>query len=381
MLRHRRPRGRLLPLAVAVILAAPLATAGSLSAFVDDEDGGELDPAKRHLRAPHDVSFEITDDDRLLAAGEDWAEVLFPRLDAEFPGRFSFDDDAEVWSDNRGEYVWDDDEEVYWQNVSAETLTRGRQDYVQFCASCHGLDGDGYGRSAQALRPPPRDFSQGLFKFTKVSPDYLPSDDALVHLIQEGLDGTPMFPWDVAEPRLRDVVQYIKSMSPEDEGWRDSTNDFGDPIDVGEDPWVGDIPAAVAEGERLYHANGCYNCHPGYLGAVAINAIQDKPADTAFRENITIPKRVEDSSYEVLGESVDIMVPDFTWHTMRRGRTPQDVARTIKAGIQGAGMPTWETFPDKTIWAIAHYVRHLTDEYHGQPAKRAAFMADVRAGH
>jgi hypothetical protein len=35
--------------------------------------------------------------------------------------------------------------------------------------------------------------------------------------------------------------------------------------------------------------------------------------------------------------------------------------------------------PDEDIWAIAHYVRWLTETYKDQPA-RAAYMADLRKG-
>lgn len=343
----------------------------------DDETEGETHPWQQHARTPFDVSLEITEGTRLLGAGMDYAEILFPRLAKSHPGRFSYDEDNEIWSDAKDEYEWDDDEEMYWQNVSAETLTAGRQNFLQYCASCHGLDGEGYGRAARALRPPPRDFTQGIFKFTKVHPDYLPSDDALVALVQRGLDGTPMYPWDVHENQIRNIIQYIKFLSPEDEAWRDPYNDLADPIEIGDDPWTSQ-GEAIAEGELQYHKNQCYTCHPGYVSLSDLNALRGMDPATTYRSDIRYSKRVVDSSYKVLGNPVDIVPPDFTWDTMRAGSTPREIAQTIKAGIPGAGMPTWETFPDETIWAVAHYIHSITTTYRDDPEGRARFMSTLR---
>ena len=75
----------------------------------------------------------------------------------------------------------------------------------------HGMNGDGYGRAGQFLRPSPRSFLQGNFKFTKVL-EQLPTDKALLDLIKRGLDGTPMYPWDLSDEVLLDIIQYIKSL-------------------------------------------------------------------------------------------------------------------------------------------------------------------------
>src|SRR4051812_34061435 len=99
------------------------------------------------------------------------------------------------------------------QMVSAETLQRGKENYGHYCRQCHGDNGDGKGMSAPGLQPPPRDFSQGLFKFGGVSAPGLPPDSELIRIVKNGLHGSAMLPWDVPDEELKTVVQYIKTFS------------------------------------------------------------------------------------------------------------------------------------------------------------------------
>ena len=373
-------------LAMLLALVPVLAPAVAGQAHADDEHPASAAPAApvapvalgKHARAPHGVPLVVTERQRILSPGEDFIAAL---AEAQ-PARFRSQDDHFV--DASGEYEWDEEEEIYWQWLSPDLLTRGRQDFVQFCSSCHGLDGDGYGRSAQALRPPPRSFQQSTFKFTKVTSEYLPSDDALVALVKNGLDGTPMYPWAVSEQRLHDIVQYIKTLSPEDEGWRDPVNEIGEPVETPDDPWTAPggegQKAAIEAGRVAYHHVQCYSCHPAYVAGAEINRIRGLPEDTPYGADLHLSKLKRDSAFEVEGYKVAIPSPDFTWHTLRAGRTARDVYQTIAAGIGGAGMPTWKgAMPDEDIWAIAHYVRWLVDTYKDKP-ERAAFMAGLRAG-
>src|SRR5882672_3880569 len=346
-----------------------------------DEDGEKkpAEPIPVHARAPHSVVLTVDRPDKQLA----WVKDIERKAAAE-PGRFK--QDGEHWTDAKGEYAWDKDNECYWQTISAETLTNGRQDFVQFCASCHGMEGDGYGHSAQALRPPPRDFRTATFKFTKVYGD-LPNDDALIALLRHGLDGTPMFPWAVAkeEARIRDILAYIKSLAPPETGWHDGTLAIGDVVYTPADPWKGKEQDAITAGEKAYHAKQCWACHPAYVTAGKLNELRGTEADTKYDDTLHWSKLKTGSSYEVLGYKVAIQAPDFTWNTLRYSRDVSEVFQTIAAGIPGAGMPTWGhknesdkgAVPDDQIWAIAHYVRHLVDSYKDKP-ERAAFMAGVR---
>ena len=394
--------------AVAAALALPddAADGASGAPFPTPERGIELD-----VRYPT----------KLLAPTEAWFEAQAETS----PGRFTYDDGLEAWIDAEGEYAYDEEEEIYWRNVSAAELTRGMQLYVQYCSSCHGVDGQGRGRSGVALRPAPRDFTRGLFKFTKVPGEFLPSDAALVTLVERGLNGTPMLPWALSEAQLADVITYVKALSPmptrtaeqleelaaaeprrfvrdddgawvdthgiyaqgaeEDDGkgWRDPYNEIGDVVETPPDPWGGDTQGAIARGEAVYHGIAqCYNCHPGYVTPGQLNEYRGVGGSEPPRPNLSYPA-LKESSYEVLGAPVQFFPPDFTWHETRAGIEVVDLYQTIAAGIGGTAMPMWKgtLSPDdpteRDIWAMAHYVRHLIDTYKDKPA-RAALMAELR---
>ena len=48
-------------------------------------------------------------------------------------------------------------------------------------------------------------------------------------------------------------------------------------------------------------------------------------------------------------------------HPMRAGRSVDDLHRAIAFGLGGTPMPTWQgALPDRSLWALAYYVRSLT---------------------
>jgi len=397
-----------------MIRALLLAAAAASLALADDDAGAAGEPFPE---PPRGIDLDVRYPTRLLAPPEAWFEE---RAQAS-PERFDYDEDLGAWVDAEGEYVFDEEEEIYWEHVSVEELTRGKRLYVQYCASCHGVDGQGRGRSGVALRPPPRNFTQGLFKFTKVPGEFLPSDEALVTLIERGLNGTPMLPWALSERQLHDVVTYLKSLSPKpvrtaeqleemaaDEpdrfvrdprtgewidtrgvyvegpeedygkGWRDPYNEIGEVVETAPDPWDGDVEAAVARGEEVYHGlAGCYQCHPGYVTPAKLNEYRGVEGDEPARPNLSYPA-LKGSSYEVMGQEVQFFPPDFTWHELRAGTSVVDLYQTIAAGIGGTAMPMWKgMLEERDLWGMAHYVRHLIEEYKDTPA-RAALMAELR---
>jgi len=284
------------------------------------------------------------------------------------------------------------------EEVTAETLNYGQEQYILYCYACHGAQGDGRGPASRWLRPPPRDFRLATFKFAKVI-DGLPRDEDLKHIIRHGLDGTPMLKWDIPDNTLNAIIQYIKTFSPEGEGFRDEDAEYGEVIEVGDDPWSDDQAGAVTHGKKLYHSKGCWSCHAAYADKASITAanaeIKGKDAKVAFRPNMyysepkvssiyTAPIKdfytnhfrrnveyddcedddgCEDSQKCVYGRcehKLRILPPDFTFDVVRSGSEPADIFKTISAGIPGAGMPQFKGVEtDKDIWALAHYVNSL----------------------
>lgn len=359
-----------------------LLAVGALASFFQEPDEhaeeGASQPVEDHFLPPRNLVLEVTEHDLLRAPGEDWFAAQAER----YPERYSYDEAAGVWIDSTGEYEWlmdpVEEEYAYWQHLSAARLTRGRLDYVQFCASCHGFEGDGNGRSGQHLRPPPRSFKQNNFKFTKVVAN-LPTDEALLRLIQRGLTGTPMYPWALSEEQLLDIIQYVKSLSPPESGWRDVYTEIGDRVDTGEDTWAGREDKARARGEEIYHGlAGCHACHPGYVTSSRLAEIRGDAEGTKYRDDLSYPA-LKGSAYTVKDKEIFFLPTDFTWHQVRSGITTLDLAETIASGIKGTAMPQWKgSVPDEDIWAMAYYVRGLIDDYKDQPEKRAAFMDGLR---
>src|SRR5256884_3677234 len=134
------------------------------------------------------------------------------------------------------------------KTTPVSVLTEGERAYVLHCRACHGDKGDGKGPAAPGVRPPPRDFTLGSFKFGAVPGGTLPNDDDLVRVVRFGLHGTAMRAWDgVPEQNLLAIIQDVKTFSPR---WKDE--EPGEPIVPTPDPWQNDA-AAVDRGRAVYH--------------------------------------------------------------------------------------------------------------------------------
>jgi mono/diheme cytochrome c family protein len=240
------------------------------------------------------------------------------------------------------------------KKVSARRLNNGEHLFVTYCSACHGVNGDGTGPASIGLRPPPRNFTQGRFKFGAVASGQLPNDEDLLRITQKGLHGSAMLPWnDVPERELMDIIQYIKTLSPK---WADKMP--GEPIVPEPDPWGAEREAeAVTRGMKVYHGMAqCLSCHPAYETKETINAAS---MELSKREAILRPDayhaELKDSDY-----GYKLMPPDFTRDHVRSGETLEDIYRTIASGIGGTAMPTWKgALPDDDLWAMSYYLRSL----------------------
>jgi len=241
--------------------------------------------------------------------------------------------------------------------VPAHVLNEGEQAYVQYCRACHGDKGDGKGPAALGLRPPPRDFTLGVFKFASVPAGTLPVDDDLHRIVRGGLHGTAMLAWDgVPEGKLQQIMQYVKTFSPR---WKDE--EPGEPIPTSDDPWKGRTGEAVARGKLVYHGMArCQGCHPAYAPRSFIfQATKELTGEgsTDFREAMYHPE-LKESDY-----GVKILPPDFTFNELRSIREDhrlEDLHRVISAGVGGTAMPTWHgSLPEEDIWALVHFVSSL----------------------
>jgi mono/diheme cytochrome c family protein len=272
--------------------------------------------------------------------------------------------------------------------VAAEVLSEGERAYTLYCRACHGDKGDGKGPAARGLRPPPRDFTLGMFKFAAVPGGTLPNDDDLVRIVRGGLHGTAMLAWDgIPEEDVRDAIQYVKTFSPR---WKDE--EPGEAIVAGADPWKGREGEGVVRGKKLYHGLAqCLGCHPSFASRSFITQASKEltgNAVTDFRDDM-YGSMLTESDY-----GVKILPPDFTRSELRSIRPDhrrEDLYRVIAAGVGGTAMPTWHgSLPEEDLWALVHYVdslvalkgtgdaRRLLEENLAEDARRAPSGAPRR---
>jgi len=252
---------------------------------------------------------------------------------------------------------FDEPQKLGGQIVSAEVLTHGARAYAQYCRSCHGDKGDGKGTAARGLRPPPRDFTLGVFKFAAVPAGTLPHDEDLERIIRGGLHGTAMLAWDgIPKHQVREIIQYVKTFSPR---WKEE--EPGEAIKPPEDTWKGREGEAVVRGRKVYHGLArCQGCHPAFAPKEFIFAATKEltgAGSADFREDM-YGSEVKESDF-----GVKLLPPDFTRSNLRSIRDDhrkEDLFRVIAAGVGGTAMPTWQgSLPDEDLWALAHYVDSL----------------------
>ncbi len=241
--------------------------------------------------------------------------------------------------------------------VPGEVLSAGERAYTLYCRACHGDKGDGKGPAARGLRPPPRDFTIGMFKFAAVPGGALPNDEDLERIVRGGLHGTAMLAWDgIPDDELRDVLQYVKTFSPR---WKEE--EPGERIVPSPDAWKGREADGVARGKKLYHGLAqCLGCHPAFASKRFISQASKEltgNAVTDFREDM-YGSMLTESDY-----GVKILPPDFTRSELRSIRPDhrrEDLYRVIAAGVGGTAMPTWQgSLPEEDLWALVHYVDSL----------------------
>lgn len=273
--------------------------------------------------------------------------------------------------------------------------------YRRHCVSCHGLPGDGAGPAAAVLNPYPRDFRNGVFKYTSTTAGAKPCRDDLRHVLARGVPGTAM-PSHIllAEDEREALVEYVRYLSirgetelhlfqmvvDEDEylpldqdevlregilpaarGWRQAedrrvTPPPRPPIDT-----LDERAASVARGRELYLSKDaqCVKCHgrEGRGDGEETELYDDwnkrkkgvTPADTAkLAPLFTLP--------------IERLRPrNFTEGVFRGGANPDDIYWRIHCGIKGTPMPGVGPAPGnkgvmtpEDIWHLVNYIRSLS---------------------
>jgi mono/diheme cytochrome c family protein len=89
---------------------------------------------------------------------------------------------------------------------SSEGRAHGRALFLEHCALCHGVRGDGQGERTEGLTRRPRDFTSAEWR-RSTSPRHV------FFAIREGLAGTPMPQWkSLSEEDAWDLTAYVLSV-------------------------------------------------------------------------------------------------------------------------------------------------------------------------
>lgn len=259
-------------------------------------------------------------------------------------------------------------------------LRHGQQVFVEYCAACHGITGDGAGVAAGVslesgewvdyLNPRPRDYRMGKFKFTSTPRGYKPRRSDLKRIIRYGAKGTsmPAFRW-LPDEDLEPLIDYVILLSQrgeledlllqEAEFELEEEDDY-DPEIVAE--YVDDIKAAwdesgdqivlpvtrrpvysdesILAGRAAFLSRGCAKCHGNDgRGNPEENVGKDDWGQVAY-------------------------AADLSSGMLHGGRRPIDIYRRIYAGINGTPMPGFGDAlaeEPETAWHLVHYIMSIVE--------------------
>ena len=228
----------------------------------------------------------------------------------------------------------------------APELQAGKAVYLQHCAACHGVNGDGSGLASVWLFPRPRNFNSGLFKIKSTPGMALPTDEDLVNTVTRGMPGSsmPSFTY-LTEKERGDAVQYVKYLTAYVDSSGKRINRFEEaaangqvasPIRVPPEPPV--TVQSVSDGARLFSKLNCILCH-GETGA------GDGPNASTLKDTqgLYLPPR------------------DFNTGAFRGGHTGRDLFTRIAVGLAGTPMVAFDNkvMTDEERWSLVHFIQSL----------------------
>jgi len=216
--------------------------------------------------------------------------------------------------------------------VTPDLIARGKSVYLQNCAACHGVNGDGKGDAAAFLVPRPRNFVQANYRLRSTPMGKLPTDVDLFRSVSLGLPGTPMPPWKV---NLNDgdrwaVVEYLKTFSPR---FADTNEDRKTLVALGTPPPRNE--AALVEGKELYTKLACITCH----------------GESGLGNGTSAAAQVDDSNLHLAPRNFS-QAAGF-----KSGYATKEIVRTILTGFNGTPMLGFQSaITNADAWKLAYYV-------------------------
>ena len=274
--------------------------------------------------------------------------------------------------------------------------------YRKHCMACHGLSGDGAGPNAADLDPYPRDFRNGVFKYTSTAATAKPLRDDLARTLQNGIPGTAM-PSFARLPREQSesLLEYVKYLSIRgetelylmrlvvdqhaplpldrskvleqatvraDASWRTAADMALVPPPAPQADTFEELSVSIDRGRELFRTMGaqCFMCH-GYTGKgdgtrtdlcddwnkLKIGDCLDPPQEQygdcpkqsgdcpnfSVRKNGTVPLSDQALASRFQLPYQPLRARDFSLGIFHGGDRPVDIYWRIAAGIKGTPMP------------------------------------------
>ena len=223
-----------------------------------------------------------------------------------------------------------------WAQDEMGDVHRGKIVYEQYCALCHGEQGDGNGHYGEDTIPAPRDFRQGTFNWRSTPSGSLPTDADLEKTLIKGLFGTSMssFSASLTHRQRLDVITYIKTFSP-----RFATEKPEAPITIPPEPPY--TVESVTRGAAIYKKVNCAQCH----------------GDEAQGDG--------ESADDLTDDWGNPIVPyDLTEGHLKCGNNGSDIYRVFITGLNGTPMPSFaDSISPAEAWDLVHFIQSLSPEY------------------
>jgi len=251
-------------------------------------------------------------------------------------------------------------------------LRLGRQVYTHQCAGCHGTTGDGNGPAGAHLNPPPRDYRNGVFKFTSTPRGSKPCRDDLRRILESNAHCTSMPAFrSRSEEETEAVIDYVMVLASrgqleidlirEAETELDEEDDFDPEVVAGSVTAIADSwRRAEAELVRPLTVNPPRTDETIQAGAVAFAEFACVTCHGADARG----SKSADVGQDIWGRPS--YPPNLALGMLHGGRRPVDIYRRIYSGINGTPMPaskdpntaTGETPAQRSdrIWHLVHFV-------------------------
>jgi len=267
------------------------------------------------------------------------------------------------------------------------TLADSAHLYRMECQHCHGTEGGGDGSTAHFLKPRPRDFRLGVYKWTALAAPARPRREDLRRTLHDGVNGTSMPSFArLSEAQVEGLVDYVRLLSLRGEVELRMAATFESDGEWEEDAaqaeheavwsrwqqaegkvlaYEGAVPPStpesIARGVQLYNdatKGNCSSCH-------GVDGRGDGPAAWKIdARGERVPAYLDAWGDPILPRNLRLGI----W---RGGDRPIDLWRRIANGIPGGPMPALRDTKDKDgvrvvtdeeIWSLVHYVRSLSQE-------------------